>query len=117
MKTRWIVYAVMAFIGAAASPSVAGHMEADLNAPGLLEWWFYVIPLATQAFVHPGESWRQALWLATYFFQYVLLFALAGTCLAALARPTRPRDPRKHEAAFEEAVSQYHAEPSLDRRS
>lgn len=107
MRKRWLISLAVAACLAMLSPLVAGSIDVvDLDAPGSLAWWFVLVPMHVDVLLGAEQQLRGWVWMAVYFFEYVVLIA-AAVGIVCRFRSKRP-DPVTHGKAFDSAVSQYH---------
>jgi hypothetical protein len=108
LRSRWLLYTVMAVALGCVSPAIAGLLDfaEPATRQGLLYWWFMGIPAEVD----------ERLWPAVYAVQYLLVF-IGGAALVLLiqrrtAQATPDKSPPASERAFDTAAALYHLRDS-----
>lgn len=109
MRKRWLVYVIAAACLAALSPLIAASFNVvDLEEPGLLDWWFVLVPIQVDVALQLDSAYRIWVWMAVYFVQYLVVMAALAWIISRVRPGTRPPTPEVKGRAFDNAVSRFH---------
>ncbi|MDP3759242.1 MAG: hypothetical protein Q8R01_01840 [Ramlibacter sp.] len=115
LRSRWLLYLIMAITLGCASPAIGRLFDFAEPAArhGLLYWWFMGIPVEVDLLVWPAEEYQYLLLASVFSLQYLLVFA-AGALLVLLMqrRAAKKRrqpfaQPPEQQRAFETAAAVY----------
>ena len=109
LRSRWLLYIVVAFTLGLASSTIAGLLDFSDPAThqGLLYWWFIGVPAFGEALLAPA---------AIFTLQYLCVFAAGAALVMLIQRWTAPAMPVKtppaRDRAFDTAAAMYHLRDS-----